>query len=57
MQLEELPKRHQTDEHFNIKDVEDLVGGRGQRRRNIVSYNDDPWAMACSSTEKYLFLY
>ena len=53
MQFEELPECYQTDEPFDIKDVEDLVEGRGQRRRNIVSYNDglsdDAWAMVCFS--------
>ena len=56
MQLEELPECYQTDEPFDIKEVEDLVEGRGQRRRNIVSYNDglsdDAWAMVCFSIEK-----
>jgi ATP-dependent helicase STH1/SNF2 len=53
MQLDELPECYQTDEPFDIKEVEDLVEGRGQRRRNIVSYNDglsdDAWAMVCFS--------
>jgi ATP-dependent helicase STH1/SNF2 len=39
MQFEELPDCYQTDEPFDIKDVEDLVEGRGQRRRNIVGYS------------------
>ena len=56
MPFEELPECYQTDEPFDIKDVEDLVEGRGQRRRNIVSYNDglsdDAWAMVCFSIEK-----
>jgi len=51
MQLEELPECYQTDEPFDVKEVDDLVEGRGQRRRNIVSYNDglsdDAWAMVC----------
>ena len=55
MQLEELPECYQTDEPFDIKEVEDLVEGRGQRRRNIVSYNDglsdDAWAMVCVSID------
>ena len=59
MQFEELPECYQTDEPFDIKDVEDLVEGRGQRRRNIVSYNDslsdDAWAMVCFSTEERIF--
>ena len=53
MPFEELPECYQTDEPFDIKDVEDLVEGRGQRRRNIVSYNDglsdDAWAIVCFS--------
>jgi ATP-dependent helicase STH1/SNF2 len=40
MQFEELPECYQTDEPFDIKDVEVLIEGRGQRRRNILSYND-----------------
>jgi hypothetical protein len=59
MQFEELPECYQTDEPFDIKDVEDLVEGRGQRRRNIVSYNDglsdDAWAMVCFSFEISFF--
>lgn len=59
MQFEELPECYQTDEPFDIKDVEDLVEGRGQRRRNIVSYNDglsdDAWAIVCFSRKKILF--
>ncbi|KAF8168355.1 SNF2-family ATP dependent chromatin remodeling factor snf21 [Crassisporium funariophilum] len=55
MQLEELPECYQTDEPFDIKDVEDLVEGRGQRRRNVVSYNDglsdDAWAQALEEGE------
>lgn len=49
MQLEELPECYQTDEPFDTKDAEDLIEGRGQRKRNVVSYNDglddDTWAM------------
>lgn len=49
MQLEELPECYQTDEPFDIKDTEEVFEGRGQRRRNVVSYNDglddDTWAM------------
>lgn len=40
LQFEESPECYQTDEPFNIKDLEDLVEGHGRRRRNIVSYND-----------------
>ena len=64
MQSEELPKCYQTDEPFDIKDVEDLVEDGGQRRRNIVGYNDglsgDAWAMVCFSQSKeihYCLLY
>ncbi len=49
IQLEELPECYQTDEPFDVKEAEDLIEGRGQRRRNIVSYNDglsdDAWAI------------
>lgn len=50
MQLEELPDCYKTDEPFIVQDgLEDLVEGRGQRKRNVVSYNDglddDTWAM------------
>ncbi|KAI6022553.1 SNF2 family N-terminal domain-containing protein, partial [Pisolithus marmoratus] len=40
MQLEELPDCYQTDEPFEAKDIEDAIEGRGQRRRNVVNYND-----------------
>lgn len=50
MQLEELPECFQNDEPFELKEVDESMEGRGQRRRNIVSYNDglsdDAWAMA-----------
>jgi ATP-dependent helicase STH1/SNF2 len=59
MQLEELPECDQTDEPFDLKEVEDLVTGRGQRHRNIVSYNDglsdDAWAMVYFLTKKSPF--
>lgn len=49
MQLEELPECYQNDEPFEVKEVDESMEGRGQRRRNIVSYNDglsdDAWAM------------
>jgi hypothetical protein len=50
MQLEELPSCYKTDEPFLGQDtLEDLIEGRGQRKRNVVSYNDglddDTWAM------------
>jgi ATP-dependent helicase STH1/SNF2 len=51
IQLEELPECYQTDEPFEVKEMDDIAEGRGQRRRNIVSYNDglsdDAWAMVC----------
>jgi ATP-dependent helicase STH1/SNF2 len=58
MQLDELPECYQTDEPFDVKEVDDLVEGRGQRRRNIVSYNDglsdDAWAMVYSFINEYI---
>ncbi|KAF8624854.1 hypothetical protein AX15_005734 [Amanita polypyramis BW_CC] len=55
MQLEELPECYQTDEPFDTKEAEEMPEGRGQRRRNIVSYNDglsdDAWAMALEDGE------
>ena len=52
MQLEELPECYRMDEPFETKEAEDMPEGRGQRRRNIVSYNDglsdDAWAMVCN---------
>lgn len=55
MQLEELPDCYKTDEPFIVQDgLEDLVEGRGQRKRNVVSYNDglddDTWAMVSKTT-------
>jgi ATP-dependent helicase STH1/SNF2 len=49
MQLEELPECYQTDEPFEAKELDESLEGRGQRRRNIVNYNDglsdEQWAM------------
>lgn len=49
MQLDELPDCYKTDEPFEVKEVDEATVGRGQRRRNVVSYNDglsdDAWAM------------
>ena len=49
MQFDELPECYQTDEPFEVKELEDVLEGRGQRRRNIVNYNDglsdEQWAM------------
>jgi ATP-dependent helicase STH1/SNF2 len=54
IQLDELPECYQTDEPFDVKDEEEVLEGRGQRRRNIVSYNDglsdDAWAMVSYSS-------
>ncbi|KAG6902971.1 hypothetical protein C0995_008544 [Termitomyces sp. Mi166 len=55
MQLEELPECYQTDEPFEAKEIEDVLEGRGQRRRNVVSYNDglsdEQWALALEEGE------
>lgn len=60
MQLEELPECYQMDEPFEVKEVDDLVEGRGQRRRNVVSYNDglsdDAWALVCMFITIHLLL-
>jgi len=49
IQLEELPECYQTDEPFEVKEMDEALEGRGQRRRNVVSYNDglsdEQWAM------------
>ncbi|KAK7468468.1 ATP-dependent DNA helicase Snf21 [Stygiomarasmius scandens] len=55
IQVEELPECYQTDEPFEVKDMEEVLEGRGQRKRNVVSYNDglsdDAWAMALEDGE------
>ncbi|KAG6841530.1 hypothetical protein C0991_009895 [Blastosporella zonata] len=55
IQLEELPECYQMDEPFEVKEMDDAVEGRGQRRRNVVSYNDglsdEAWAMALEEGE------
>ncbi|KAL0945551.1 hypothetical protein HGRIS_014712 [Hohenbuehelia grisea] len=55
IQIEELPECYQTDEPFESKELEETVEGRGQRRRNVVSYNDglsdEAWAMALEEGE------
>lgn len=55
IQLEELPECYQTDEPFEVKEIDDVNEGRGQRRRNVVSYNDglsdEAWAMALEEGE------
>jgi ATP-dependent helicase STH1/SNF2 len=49
MQFDELPDCYQTEEPFDVKEVDEALEGRGQRRRNVVSYtdglSDDAWAM------------
>ncbi|KAF9014915.1 SNF2-family ATP dependent chromatin remodeling factor snf21 [Cyathus striatus] len=53
--VEELPECYQTDEPFADNTEEDLIEGRGQRKRNVVSYNDglsdDAWAQALEEGE------
>ncbi|KAJ8091396.1 ATP-dependent DNA helicase Snf21 [Marasmius tenuissimus] len=56
VQLEELPECYQADEPFDVKEgSEDIIEGRGARKRNVVSYNDglddDAWAMALEDGE------
>ncbi|KAG2063254.1 hypothetical protein BDR04DRAFT_1235555 [Suillus decipiens] len=50
MQLEELPKCYQTDEPFEPKEIDCAIEGRGQRRQNVINYNDslndEQWLMA-----------
>jgi ATP-dependent helicase STH1/SNF2 len=52
-QFEELPECYQKDEPFEVAIVDDAAEGRGQRRRNVVSYNDglddETWAMVSIS--------
>lgn len=55
MQLDELPECYQTDEPFEVKELDEVLEGRGQRRRNVVNYNDglsdEQWAMAVEDGE------
>lgn len=55
MQLEELPECYQIDEPFEVKELDEVLEGRGQRRRNVVNYNDglsdEQWAMAVEDGE------
>ncbi|EGN94088.1 hypothetical protein SERLA73DRAFT_126110 [Serpula lacrymans var. lacrymans S7.3] len=55
IQLEELPDCYQNDEPFEVKEIDDSAEGRGQRRRNVVNYNDglsdEQWAMAVEEGE------
>ncbi|KAJ7151627.1 SNF2-family ATP dependent chromatin remodeling factor snf21 [Mycena filopes] len=54
-QFEELPECYQKDEPFEVVIVDETAEGRGQRRRNVVSYNDglsdEAWAMALEDGE------
>jgi len=51
MQLEELPECYRTDEPFLTIEEDASEVGRGQRKRNVVSYHDgmddDAWAQVC----------
>ncbi|KAG1719549.1 P-loop containing nucleoside triphosphate hydrolase protein [Suillus lakei] len=55
MQPEELPECYQMDEPFEPKEIDDAIEGRGQRRRDVVNYNDglsdEQWAMAVEDGE------
>lgn len=55
LQLDELPECYQTDEPFEAKEMDEVLEGRGQRRRNVVNYNDglsdEQWAMAVEEGE------
>jgi len=55
MQFEELPECYQTEEPFEVKEIDEATEGRGQRRRNVVSYNDglsdDAWAQVSFFTQ------
>ncbi|KAL4069226.1 SNF2 family N-terminal domain-containing protein, partial [Scleroderma citrinum] len=55
IQLEELPECYQIDEPFEPKEMDDALEGRGQRRRNVVNYNDglsdEQWIMAVEDGE------
>ncbi|KAF7367428.1 Chromatin structure-remodeling complex subunit snf21 [Mycena sanguinolenta] len=54
-QFEELPECYQKDEPFEATIMDEAAEGRGQRRRNVVSYNDglddETWAMALEDGE------
>ncbi|KAK7064785.1 chromatin structure-remodeling complex subunit snf21 [Favolaschia claudopus] len=55
MQFDELPECYQKDEPFEATIMDDAIEGRGQRRRNVVSYtdglDDETWAMALEDGE------
>jgi len=54
MQLEELPAIYQMDELLDVKEADEVIEGRGQRKRNVVNYHDglsdDAWAMVSTHT-------
>ncbi|KAJ7674433.1 SNF2-family ATP dependent chromatin remodeling factor snf21 [Mycena rosella] len=54
-QFEELPECYQKDEPFEVEIIDEAAEGRGQRRRNVVSYSDglddEAWAMALEEGE------
>ncbi|KAJ7630412.1 SNF2-family ATP dependent chromatin remodeling factor snf21 [Roridomyces roridus] len=54
-QFEELPECYQKDEPFEVEIIDEAAEGRGQRRRNVVSYSDglddETWAMALEDGE------
>ncbi|KAF7340173.1 Chromatin structure-remodeling complex subunit snf21 [Mycena venus] len=54
-QFEELPECYQNDEPFEVTIIDEAAEGRGQRRRNVVSYSDglddETWAMALEDGE------
>jgi ATP-dependent helicase STH1/SNF2 len=58
VQFEELPECYKSEEPFDVKEVDESMEGRGQRRRNVVSYtdglSDDAWAMACLASHSAL---
>jgi hypothetical protein len=45
----------QNDEPFEVKEVDESMEGRGQRRRNVVSYNnglsDEQWAIVSANNK------
>jgi len=52
MQFDELPECYQSEEPFEVREVDEILEGCGQRRRNVVIYtdglSDDAWALVCS---------
>jgi hypothetical protein len=61
MQLDELPECYQNDEPFEVKEVDEAMEGRGQRRRNVVSYNDglsdEQWAIVSMDSKRTSSIY